>query len=79
MKNIYLYVVVFLTGAAVLALELLGTRILGPFYGVSLFLWSSLITVTLMGLSLGYALGGRWADKSAKVSRFYYIVAAAGL
>ena len=38
MKNLFLYVVVFLAGAAVLALELLGTRILGPFYGVSLFL-----------------------------------------
>ena len=60
MKDFILYVIVFVAGAAVLALEILGTRILGPFYGVSLFLWSALITVTLIALSVGYAVGGRW-------------------
>ncbi len=48
MKNFFLYVIVFISGASVLAIEILGTRILGPFYGVSLFLWSALITVTLI-------------------------------
>ncbi len=56
MKNIFLYVIVFTGGASVLAIEILGTRILGPFYGVSLFLWSALITVTLIALSIGYAV-----------------------
>ena len=42
-----LYVTVTMTGAAVMILELLGTRIIGPFYGVSLYVWSSLIAVTL--------------------------------
>ena len=79
MKNLYLYVVVFLAGAAVLAIELLGTRILGPFYGVSLFLWSALITVTLIALSVGYAVGGRWADKGPTMTRLYFIIAGAGL
>ena len=74
-----LYIVVFISGAAVLALEILGTRILGPFYGVSLFLWSALITVTLLALSVGYALGGRWADRGALPIRLYYLVASAGL
>ena len=62
MKNGYIYLAVTASGASVLAIEILGTRILGPFYGVSLFLWSALITVTLAALSLGYAIGGRWAD-----------------
>ena len=53
MRCLYLYVVVFVSGGAVLSLESLGTRILGPFYGVSLFLWSALITVTLVALSAG--------------------------
>jgi spermidine synthase len=78
MPHLFLYVIVFICGAAVLAIEILGTRILGPFYGVSLFLWSALITVTLIALSVGYAVGGRWADKEAKFSRLYYIVAGAG-
>jgi spermidine synthase len=79
MMNLYLYVIVFISGAAVLAVEILGTRILGPFYGVSLFLWSALITVTLAALSAGYAIGGRWADKGAKMSRLSTLVAGAGI
>jgi len=75
----YLYILVFISGGAVLALEILGTRILGPFYGVSLFLWSALITITLVALSAGYAIGGRWADKNPKMSKLLYIVAGAGV
>ena len=79
MRNLYLNIVVFISGAAVLAIEILGTRILGPFYGVSLYLWSALITVTLAALSLGYMLGGRWADKVATISRLSVTVALAGV
>ncbi len=79
MKNWYLYLLVFIAGAAVLAVEILGTRILGPFYGVSLFLWSALITVTLAALSVGYALGGRWADRGPQLARLCYLLASAGV
>jgi spermidine synthase len=75
----YLYLVVFVAGAAVLAIEILGTRILGPFYGVSLFLWSALITVTLVALSVGYAIGGRWADRRPSLPRLHGVLIAAGL
>jgi len=63
----------------VLAIEILGTRMLGPFYGVSLFLWSALITVTLAALSVGYALGGRWADKGPSFSRLAVMLGGAGV
>ena len=79
MKSAPLYAVVFIGGASVLAVEILGTRVLGPFYGVSLFLWSALITVTLAALSIGYVLGGRWADRGPRYSRLGVILAAAGL
>ena len=80
MRNHFpLYVIVFVSGAVVLAIEIVGTRVLGPFYGVSLFLWSALITVTLAALSLGYAVGGRWADRSPRYSRLGLILAAAGI
>lgn len=77
-KKLYLSVLVFVSGAAVLAVELLGTRVLGPFYGVSLFLWSALITVTLLALSVGYAVGGRMADRTPSQARLCGIVIAAG-
>jgi len=74
-----LFTVVSLSGACVLALEILGTRVLGPYYGVSLFLWSALISVTLAALAVGYALGGRWADRGPRPGRLALLLAAAGI
>ena len=65
MKKFYLSLCVFVSGASILAIEILGTRTLGPYYGVSLFLWSALIGVTLIALSVGYFIGGRVADRRA--------------
>jgi spermidine synthase len=78
MQVLALYAVVSISGAAVLAIEILGTRVLGPFYGVSLFLWSALITVTLAALAIGYALGGRWADRGPRLKRMGLLLAGAG-
>ncbi len=61
--HLFLYAIVSITGAAVMMIELMGTRIIGPFYGVSLFVWSSLISVTLLALAIGYYFGGLLADK----------------
>ena len=79
MKSWLVYFAVIVSGASVLAIEMLGTRILGPFYGVSLYLWSALISVTLAALSLGYSIGGRWADRGPTLGRFATILGAAGL
>lgn len=79
MKNSYLYIIVLISGASVLAVEILGTRVLGPFYGVSLFLWSALISITLLALSVGYAIGGRWADRGAEFSRLCFLMIGAGI
>ncbi|MGZ8163192.1 MAG: fused MFS/spermidine synthase [Methylobacter sp.] len=61
-ERIGLYLTVFLTGASVMVIELLGTRMIAPFYGTSLYVWSSLISVTMIALAAGYFVGGRWAD-----------------
>lgn len=72
-----LYAAVAVTGAAVMMLELLGTRIIGPFYGVSLYVWASLIAVTLIALALGYFLGGHLADRYPTVQLAHIILLAA--
>jgi spermidine synthase len=79
MGNWLLYLIVSISGAAVLAIEILGTRVLAPYYGASLFLWSALISVTLAALSAGYAAGGRWADRDPRLARVGYVLAAAGI
>lgn len=58
-------------------IELMGTRIIGPFYGVSLFVWSSLISVTLLALAIGYYVGGLLADKQGVVRLSHVIFLAA--
>lgn len=60
------YGTVSCTGAAVMMVELLGTRIIGPYYGVSLVVWSSLLSVSLLALALGYFAGGRLADSQGR-------------
>ncbi|MCX8049495.1 MAG: fused MFS/spermidine synthase [Methylohalobius sp.] len=62
--RLVLYAAVALTGAAVMVLEILGTRILAPFYGTSLIVWTALITVTLVALAVGYFLGGWLAGRT---------------
>mgnify|MGYP000371271957 FL=1 len=65
---------VFLCGAVVMVFELVGSRVIGPFLGTSLFVWTSLIGVILASLSLGYYLGGRQADKKVSLSRLARII-----
>src|SRR5215831_6232357 len=74
-----LYTIVAVAGACVLVIEILGTRLLGPYYGTSLFLWSALISVTLAALSLGYAWGGRLADRAPRASALVWCLGLAGL
>jgi len=50
---------IFLTGAITLAMELLASRIMNPYFGVSLYIWSGILSITLVALALGYYLGGR--------------------
>ncbi len=56
--------VVFICGAVVMSFEILGSRVLAPNFGSSVFVWGSLISVFLAGLSAGYFLGGRLADRN---------------
>jgi spermidine synthase len=53
----------FTTGAVVMALEILGSRLLAPVFGSSLFVWGALIGVVLAAMSSGYAAGGWLADR----------------
>lgn len=55
MNEIYrLRIGIFVAGFCVMVLELLGTRILSPYLGSSLSVWTSLIGVVMAFLSLGY-------------------------
>jgi spermidine synthase len=54
---------VFISGAVLLGLELVASRVVAPFFGSSIFVWGALIGVVLAGLSVGYWVGGVTADR----------------
>jgi len=51
-----------------MGIELLGGRILAPFFGSSVHIWGSIITVFMLSLSLGYLLGGKLSTRSASLA-----------
>ena len=54
---------IFFTGAVILSLELIASKILTPFFGVSLYIWTAILSVTLIFLAIGYQFGGWMASK----------------
>ena len=73
-----LYGVVFVTGACVLVLEILATRILTPYFGTTIFTISSVIGVVLAALSAGYYVGGRVADKAPEEKNLFNTILLSG-
>jgi len=59
----FLRAAVVVGGASVMIVEILGSRMLAPTFGTTHHVWSALITVALVGLAIGYAVGGRFADR----------------
>jgi hypothetical protein len=72
-------VIVFLTGSVVMSFEILGSRILAPHFGNDVFVWGSLISVFLSGLTVGYWGGGKLADRIANLYCFALLLAIPGL
>ena len=76
--RLFLLVLVTITGAVVLAIEILGTRVIGTFYGSSLYVWAALLSVTMVCLAIGYAVGGRLADRAPHGWVLHLLVILAG-
>lgn len=76
MKKYKLEITVFLCGALTMMLELVAARVLAPYVGSSNLIWTTIIGIMLIGMSLGYWCGGKLADKNPNiktVSEFLFI------
>jgi hypothetical protein len=62
------------SGAIVMILELVGARMVAPFFGTSLYVWTAIIGVILGALSFGYWYGGRLADRGATAQGLMKII-----
>ncbi|RBP82518.1 fused MFS/spermidine synthase [Marinomonas rhizomae] len=62
-----------------MGIELLGGRILAPFFGSSVHIWGSIITVFMLSLSLGYLLGGKLSTHNPSLSKYGFIFLVASI
>src|SRR6266545_3862461 len=79
LRRALLPVVVFVTGACVLVIEIVATRILAPYFGNTIYSVSSVISVVLAALSVGYWIGGRLADRYPLKKLFFMIITFSGV
>lgn len=72
--------VAFVIGFCLLAYELVAARLLAPYIGSSIYVWTSVIGVIILALSLGYAFGGWLADRRVRQAdiSFLLLFSAAG-
>jgi len=74
-----IYTLAFVGGFVIMSLELLGGRVLAPYFGSSIYVWGSIITVFMLSLSLGYLFGGKLSLHHPSLKRFGIIFAIAAV
>jgi len=79
LRHIVLPLTVFIAGASMLIVEVIGIRVLSPFFGNTIFTVSSVISVILLALSCGYYAGGKLADRHATLEYFFGLIFLSGL
>jgi spermidine synthase len=73
------YVVVFVSGAVLMALEIAGSRVLAPHFGSSIFVWGSLISVVMAALSVGYYWGGWLSTREPSYAKLMLLLVIPGI
>ena len=79
MKKYKLEIIVFLSGAIGMGLELIAARVLSPYVGSSNVVWTSIIGIILASMSIGYWIGGKRADKDANIDKLSNILLLAAI
>ncbi len=74
-----LYFVVFMSGAALMGLEMAGARLVEPHFGSTIYVWGAIIGVFMLALSLGYWGGGRLSDRAPRIENLGVILLIAAL
>lgn len=78
-SNKFLLLVSFISGMSVMAMEISASRLIAPHYGNTLFVWTNVIGVVLVALSLGYYYGGKLADKKPNIQTLLKPLLLAGI
>ena len=73
------YFIAFLCGVVVMAMEISFSRLLAPYFGTSLFVWTNLIGAVLIALAVGYYVGGYLAERRPELSLLLKLIFFSGL
>ena len=68
--TLFVYLLAFGGGFCIMSLELIGGRILAPYFGSGIYVWGSIITIFMVSLSIGYLSGGRLSVKDPTFAKF---------
>ena len=79
MKKHVLDIAAFACGAMIMVLELTASRILAPYFGTSNMIWTGIIGIILLSISMGAYLGGVLSDKKPRYRMLSTVIIAAGL
>lgn len=78
-RSLAVRVIAFVVGAASLGTEIAAARLLAPYFGASTIIWANTIATILVALSIGYAIGGRVADRRPNMRGLCAIVLVAAV
>jgi hypothetical protein len=77
--RLFIYLIAGWSGFYVMLVELLGGRLIAPYFGSSIYVWGAVIFVFMVGLAIGYLLGGMASMRSPSIARLALILLAAAL
>lgn len=77
-NKIILLALAFFSGLSIMAMEITASRLMAPYFGTTIFVWTNIIGVVLVALSLGYYYGGKIADRIPSIELLLRLFFAAG-
>jgi spermidine synthase len=78
-SSLKLLLLAFSEGAAVMALELIGGRMIAPAYGSSLIVWTTVLGITMAALALGYYIGAQISSTTNITDKIIFLFLSSGL
>jgi hypothetical protein len=75
----FIYLIAGWSGFYVMLVELLGGRLIAPYFGSSIYTWGAVIFVFMVGLAIGYLVGGLASMRAPSIARLALILIAAAV
>ncbi len=70
----FILILAFIVGASLLSIEIASSRMIAVFFGSSLYVWLTVLCITLLGLAIGYFIGSKLSNHTKKEKFLSYIL-----